>query len=463
MSDDPSRKLDFSLPDRPQTKSGGRQAPSMLLVLLLVLVGLNLILTWSRSDRPAPAPHTDSRLDSESLKQLALKLEKQGLGTTATRVWTEYLAAPSTGDDEVSAIWYRIGTLHQEAGSHEEALAAFYRSEKSEGGGDLAADTGRRVQESLEALGKFAALKHELTERVGLDSGSGATSGEVVAEIGPRKITRAEVDRQIEAGIENQLALYAGQVPEVQRKQQKEAMLKQFANDQQRMQFLNQFIMQELLYRKARESKLIDDPAVRAQLRDAERSLLARQFMETELAGKINITDGDLTTYYEANKNRYVDPASAALSHILVGSEEEAKSIIGKILAGEEFAALARDHSLDTGTKENGGALATPARSGQAVPGLAVPPESLKAVFGAKAGDVLDSPVQSDAGWHVVRVRESKDERQQTFEEARTAVYRELRTTKEREVQEQLIEALRDEYDVVIHRDAFGATPPSNE
>ena len=80
---------------------------------------------------------------------------------------------------------------------------------------------------------------------------------------------KAELDRQIEAQIEKQLAMFAGQIPEGQRKQQKEAMLKQFAGGQQRMQFLNQFIVQEILYRKAREAKLIEDPAVRAQLRDA--------------------------------------------------------------------------------------------------------------------------------------------------------------------------------------------------
>lgn len=464
MSEDTSKKLDFSLPDQPQAKPARSGGVGVLLVVLILLVGGNLFLTWSRGGGGvSPAAEAGDGLDAAALKQLALKLEKQGLGRAAAGAWGEYLEAPDADPDEAAAIWYRIGTIHQDADAHEDALAAFYRSESVGDGGDLAADIGRRVQESLEALGKFAALKHELAGRVGLDEGAGEASGEVLAEIGPRKITRLELDRQIEAVIENQLAMYAGQLTDAQRQQQKEAMLKQFAGDQQRMQFLNQFVVEELLYRKARDTKMMEDPEVRTQLQEAERSLLARRFMEAELAERIHITDGDLSTYHGANQSRYVEPASAGLGHILVTDEEAAKKVIAEIMAGGDFAALAKEHSLDEATREQGGVLADRATRGQPVPGLAVPVDALAAVFEAKAGDILDSPVQSDAGFHVIRILDRKDERPQPFDEVRTAVYRDLRTTKEREVREQLLETLRDEYDVVIHQEAMGTPPPTTK
>jgi len=293
-----------------------------------------------------------------------------------------------------------------------------------------------------------------------LDEEAGAESGEVVAEIGPQKITRVELDRQIEASIENQLAMLAGQMPEEQRKQQKEALLKRFSADQQRLQFLNGYIVQEILYRKARESKLIDDPAVRAQLRDAERSLLARQLMETELSGKIFITDSDMSVYYEARKSQYVEPATAALSHIVVADEEAATKVIERVLAGEEFAKLAKELSTDEATREKGGELAAPVVRGQAVRGLGVPADALQPLFEAKAGDILDTPVESEAGYHVFQVREHTPERQKPFEEVRAQIHAELHRQKEREVQEKLLEDLREEYDVVIHQDAFAAPAP---
>ncbi|NIP95470.1 MAG: hypothetical protein GWO24_19315 [Akkermansiaceae bacterium] len=375
-------------------------------------------------------------------------------------MWKEFLVGADDDGMKPSSIWYRIGTLYQAADAHEMALEAFYRSESIGTDDELVSETGRRVQESLEALGKFAALKHELSGRVGLNEDAGEQGGEVVAEIGLQKITRVELDRQIEASIENQLAMFAGQLPAEQRKQQKEAMLKQFAGDQQRLQFLNSYIVQEILYRKARESKLIEDPSVRAQLRDAERNLLARQLMENELSGKVYITDADMSVYYEARKEDYLEPATAALSHIVVADEEGAGKVIERILAGEEFAALAGELSIDGATKEGGGEIAAPVVEGQPLPGVAVPAASLAPLFAAKAGDILDNPVQSEAGFHVFQVREKTPARQKPFEEVRSQIHAELYRQKERELQARLLDDLREEFDVVIHQGAFAAPAP---
>ena len=76
-------------------------------------------------------------------------------------------------------------------------------------------------------------------------------------------------------------------------------------------------------------------------------------------------------------------------------------------------------------------------------------------------GTIMDTPVKSETGYHVIRVRDTKAERQKPFDEVRAAIYREIRETKEREVQAQLLEELRDEYDVVIHQDAFASPPPT--
>jgi parvulin-like peptidyl-prolyl isomerase len=237
-------------------------------------------------------------------------------------------------------------------------------------------------------------------------------------------------------------------------------MLKQFASDQQRLQFLNSYIVEEILYRRALDSKLMEDPAVRAQLRDAERNLLARQMMESEMSGKVFITDGDIALYYDARKANFVEPASAKLSHIVVADEESAKQVIERVLAGEEFAALAAELSTDAETKEKGGALATAAVQGEGIAGLGLPAGSLDPLFAAKPGDILDVPVQSEAGFHVFQVNEQTPARQKSLEEVKSQIYAEMHRQKEREVQAKLLEDLRDEYDVVIHQDAFkGAAP----
>lgn len=435
MSEENKKKLDFSLPERSQTgpSSRGLLIP-ILLVILLALVGANLYLTSSKGS--VTHPHSESSQPTSDLKKLALKLEKQGLNKAAAEVWHEYLE--SSNEKRPSTIWYRIATLHQKADNHEEALAAFYRAESIADGDELSSDIGRQVQDSLEALGKFSALQNELKERVGLNEKSGSESDTIVAEIGPQKITRVELDRQIEANIDNQLSTYASQLSQEQRKQQKEAMLKQFSGDQQRMQFLNGYIVQEILYRKARESKLIEDPKVRAQLRDAERSLLARQLMESELSGKAYISDSDISTYYDARKKDFLDPAKVSLCYTTVSDEEAAKTMIAeKKLNDPQEAELVRGRSL---------------------PGFS--PKDLEPLFNLKADEIHQTPIKSDKGFHVFKVLSQTPERQKTLDEVRAQIQRQLTTQKERELQSKLLEDLKQKYDVVIHHDAFKAPNP---
>jgi len=89
-------------------------------------------------------------------------------------------------------------------------------------------------------------------------------------------------------------------------------------------------------------------------------------------------------------------------SHILVGSEEEAQDVLARLEAGEDFADLAAELSLDTGSGANGGELGcdTPAR---------YVPEFADAVMVAPVGEVYDTPVQSQFGFHVIFVSERTD------------------------------------------------------
>lgn len=461
---DSDPKLDFSLPPRaPAPASSGGKGTLLLLGVIAVLAATNLgLLIMKGPDKGLTSLTGDSAtsagavLSPEAQRELALKLEEQGLNGVAADAWADYLDAASPAAKDASAIWYRIGKLYQDAGAYDNALAAYYRCEALDPETGLKDEIGRRAQEALEAMGKFAALKQELASRVSMDGDAADAGGEVVAEIGARKITRTELDQQIEASIENQLARFAARMPEEQLKQQKESMLKQFSSDSQRMQFLQSFVIQEILYRKARESKLLENPGVRAQLQEMERSLLAQQMMEQEIESKINIVESDLTTYYKANKGSYVEPESAAISLIMVADEEEAKALAEE-LKDEDLAAFAnkaREVSIDEATREQGGEVAAPVQKGSPA---GLDPGLVSAVFATQAGKMTAAPVQTSEGYALAFVRERKPEKQLAFEEVRERVHRELRSRKEQETQQQLMNRLRDEYNVVIHQSKFKA------
>jgi parvulin-like peptidyl-prolyl isomerase len=435
-------KLDFSLPGRTGNRPERSSRPNLsnwILAVVLVLVALNLLLVFYDPRLPGAAPQPGAgALSAEALKQLALKIEQQGLNRESARAWEEYLGAAQPAPPEAAKIWYRIGKLHQDAEAYEAALAAFYRSESIHPDDELANEIGRRIRESLEALGKFAALKHELADRVGLNEDAAGSGGQIVAEIGSHKISRAEIDRQIEAEIENQLAMFGGQLPDDERLRHKEELLKQHSGSREMLQFVNLYIVQEILYRKARDSKLMEDPGVRAQLRDAERSLLARKMMEREMADQVKITANDVNLYYRANLAKYKAPERAKISWKLAKDEDEAKKLIE---AG----------NLGDGAKD----LEDWVSKGGPIPDLGASDQAHAAIFSTAAGQLAAEPVKTDQGFCVIRVREREPERQQSFEEVQRQVWMEYRQQKEREVQQKLLDRLRDDYDVVIHQDAF--------
>ncbi len=451
--------LDFSLPRHqsaaPGAGGGGRGLLAVLLVLVLTAQGLMLWRLRTPQLAATAGPATTARLTSKALEDLAMRLENQGLRPAAADTWLEYLASGAAAEaDKAAKVWYRIGKLRQESDSFADALAAYYRSESLARLPELEPEINRRAQECLEKLGRFSALRYELADRVGLDGQATAAGAAVLAEIGSTKITRADLERIIEEAVDRQLAQYGGgRLPEADLRQQRQQILKMLDTETERQRLLERHVLEELLYREARASGLAEQAEVRRQFAGIERQFLAGKMFEQTMQNEIKITPSDLETYYEANKGKFVEPARASLSHILVATEAEAVALLEKLRGGADFAELAASVSLDKATAAKGGELPGFLRAGQTqiLPGAGNLPEAATRIFQAAAGEVLDKPFKSDKGFHIFKVRGRDAERQKPFSEVRNEVHNALRSAKEREVQEAYFEKLRAKYNAVIH------------
>jgi foldase protein PrsA len=134
------------------------------------------------------------------------------------------------------------------------------------------------------------------------------------------------------------------------------------------------------------------------------------------------VTAEEVQTYYDENKSEYVSPASIELSHILVGDSNltdddrtTAEAIRKRALDGEDFAELAKEYSLDTGSAENGGSL-----------GLVTTGEMVEAFetagFALKKGEISDV-VESEYGFHIIKAdSDVTPEQQQSLEDAMSAI-----------------------------------------
>ena len=91
-------------------------------------------------------------------------------------------------------------------------------------------------------------------------------------------------------------------------------------------------------------------------------------------------------------------------------SEDEAKAIIADLDAGGDFAAIAKDKSKDPGSAANGGDLGFIKR-GETVKAFE------DAAFALDVGQYTKTPVQSQFGWHIIKVDEKRPEAPPTFEQ----------------------------------------------
>ena len=309
-----SKELDFSIPEA--GKKSGKVSVKLTYVFLAMLLIISVVNTaLLLKERSGIIKTVSSSIPTgEELKQLAMKLEKQEINNQAVDTWKEYISATGPDADETAKIWYRIGKIYQDTGDFDNALNAYYRSESVAKPNDIKNEINRRIQDCLESAGKFAALRYELGDRVGDDrvtgeDNKGITPGsgdKIVAEIGSYKMTREDLDKKIEALIESRISGLSRYLPPDRINKEKENLLKQYSSENGRKAFLEQFIIEEILYRKAREDRLAENQQVMDDLKNIERNFLASKVLENTYTEEIKITETDVNNYYEANKNRYV-------------------------------------------------------------------------------------------------------------------------------------------------------------
>ena len=109
----------------------------------------------------------------------------------------------------------------------------------------------------------------------------------------------------------------------------------------------------------------------------------------------LDLSEEVLTEYYEKNRDDLLR-TYVGVSHIVVATFEEAEEILRKLENGEDFAELAKEFSLDTATKDDGGALPHFGRNETLA-------EFEDAAFSLEIGEI-SGPIRTMYGYHIMRV-----------------------------------------------------------
>jgi peptidyl-prolyl cis-trans isomerase C len=201
----------------------------------------------------------------------------------------------------------------------------------------------------------------------------------------------------------------------------------------------NQLIQQEVLAQSAGEL----GPRVQAILDNDKRGLISGIMMENVVADAV--TDEALQSAYDARFKDAAPQTEYNAAHILVATKEEADAIKTELDGGADFAEIAKAKSTDTGSGANGGEL------GWFGLGMMVKPFE-DAVVAAKVGEV-SGPVQTDFGWHLVLVKETRVAEQPTLDQLRDELAQEVETAAINAKIEELTKA------ATVTRDGEGLDP----
>ena len=170
---------------------------------------------------------------------------------------------------------------------------------------------------------------------------------------------------------------------------------------EQRPAVIERLVNHMLISQDAVKQGLDKDPKFLEKLEQQRKDVLV-EFAVKHYMSTHTITDEQLKEAYDKWAKERGPQKEYKASHILVKTEEEAQAVIKDLQAGKEFAALAKEKSLDPGSAKEGGSL------GWFNPKQMVPPFA-EAVATMEKGKISDKPVKTDFGWHVILMEDSRE------------------------------------------------------
>lgn len=216
-----------------------------------------------------------------------------------------------------------------------------------------------------------------------------AQDDKVVATINGQNITEADIT-QAESDLDQQFS--------------------RLPAEQRRAAALSAIIEIRLFSQDAVKKGLDQDPTFKRRMAFLQERALHAAEVETEIAKKI--TDEEIRARYDKEVAATPPVNEVKARHILVKTKEEAQEIIKRLEAGEKFEDIAKEKSTDTGSGANGGDL------GYFAPGQMVP-EFEKAAFALEVGKFTVEPVQSQFGWHIIKVEDKRAQQPPAFDDVK--------------------------------------------
>jgi peptidyl-prolyl cis-trans isomerase C len=204
-----------------------------------------------------------------------------------------------------------------------------------------------------------------------------------------------------------------------------------------RAQIKNNLIAGAVIEQEAKKLGIDKSPSIQFGIQYAKFRLL-QDALVRDYMKKHPVSEADMKAFYEAEVGK-LDKQQFNVRHILVKDQKTAQDLLAKIKGGEDFEALAKQNSLDEGSKETGGNL------GWAGPSNFVKPFA-DALTKMKKGEISSEPVQTQFGWHIISVQDVRPQEVPSFEQTKKEIAQVLEQRQRADYLQKLISSQKIEY-----------------
>lgn len=226
-----------------------------------------------------------------------------------------------------------------------------------------------------------------------------------------------------------------------------------YSTEDGKKQLLERMAEQKMLAMKAKEMKLDKTKEFEKIMEKAKEMALAQVIVKKLIMEGIKSTDEEIREKYEKNKEDYKKEEEASASHILIktdagmsyeekeGARKKALDIWKKLMKGADFAKMAKKYSDSPEGDQNGGELGWFSRDRMVK-------EFSDEAFAGKVGKIIPHLVETQFGYHIIKVTDKRPAGYMPIEEARERIEEELLSEKRNEAYEKLKEELKEQYPV---------------
>jgi peptidyl-prolyl cis-trans isomerase C len=200
----------------------------------------------------------------------------------------------------------------------------------------------------------------------------------------------------------------------------------------------DQVVLREIFAQEAEKRGIGASADFRTQMELARQTLLIRELF-ADHAKKNPVSDEVARAEYDKIKASQGTGSEYRARHILVEKEEEAKALIAQIKAGGSFEELAKKNSKDPGSGANGGDLDF------AKPDAYVP-EFGAAMAQLKKGEMTQTPVKTQFGWHVIRLEDVREAQFPAFDDVKAQLKQRLEQVQMQKFQDELRAKAKTDY-----------------